>query len=196
MNRGLAALIVFLLAAAGAHVQAAEPPAEFAGFPWTATFDDVKTAMDKTPDVHLRESRPDYLVYNGGTLADQPLYVISFDFDPRKLRRGAAVFKPAADREKQYRDLRSVLTAKYGTPTSDKRVGQTAAGDLAFFRQRSSARMRSPSLVNALANDPTAGTLDQGHLYSRGNPDCGKTFRLGPVKLGRFSSPAPAGRPQ
>jgi hypothetical protein len=115
-------LALLLVVRTSVHAQSTkQTPAEFAGVAWTATIEDAKKAMDQMPDSRKAKDSPDYLLYEGGTLAGQTIGYISFEFAASKLHRGAVVFRPATDRDKQFRELHDLLVSKYGPPTSSKR---------------------------------------------------------------------------
>ena len=118
--RPLSAL--FLAASTCLYAQATrQPPTDFAGVAWTASVEDAKRVMTQMPDARKTKENPDYLLYEGGTLAGQSIGYLSFEFTSAKLHRGAAVFRPASDKDKQFRELHDLLVSKYGPPTSSKR---------------------------------------------------------------------------
>ena len=118
----------FLYWVAIADAQTTSSPSNFLDVAWGVTPEDVKRVMATKPD-----SRPDpsemsvgRLAYAGGTIAGQVVHVFAFEFAGGKFYRGAAGLKPVPDTDKQYREVRAQLVAKYGPPTTSRHQGKLA----------------------------------------------------------------------
>lgn len=144
MNLRFFWLLSLVLLTADTMGQATKPaPTEFAGVSWNATVDEARKVMDQMANARKSKENADYLLYEGGTLAGQSIGYISFEFAGAKLHRGAVIFRPATDRDKQFRELHDLLVAKYGPPTSSKRTDNLPQ----LFWRFASAGLRSETFT-------------------------------------------------
>lgn len=64
------------------------------------------------------------IYYEGGTFVGKPALQWGLDFVGDKMYRGAVVLKPSTTREKDFDELKKLLTAKYGPPTQTRKEGE------------------------------------------------------------------------
>lgn len=114
--------ILFLLAAT-ASTLLAERPSSFLGIKWGASPEEAKRAMQARPGVKFGEDTDDYrFELTGGKFANQSVTKWVLEFPQRKFAVATVVLKGEENTESLYRDFRTQLAAKYGSPQSTKRL--------------------------------------------------------------------------
>jgi hypothetical protein len=99
----------------------ADPPAAidtFAGLPFGATQDQVRTAMNEHgAEIRPGMDSPDHQSYIGGTFNNQDVNWWHFYFKDGKLYKSVAVFTaPDGQNLAKYNDIVDMVTKKYGPP--------------------------------------------------------------------------------
>jgi hypothetical protein len=166
-------LVAFAVTAAAQATK--PPPTEFAGVAWTAKVDDARKVMDGMAATHKTKENPGYLLYEGGTLAGQTIGYISFEFAASGLHRGAVTFRPATDREKQFRELHDLLVAKYGPPTSSKRTENLP--QLSWRFPGTSVRPESYTITCEMNRESRLGLTTKLIYVREDSPDSGKAAK-------------------
>ncbi len=135
MKRALISLLTLT-----AIATAAERPKGIINLPWGASPEEVKRALAARPGVMFPENTDDYhMEPTGGTFAGQPVAKWVLDFPERRLASASIVLKLDGGASSIYKDFREKLSAKYGSPTTEKRL--SAAGKT--VRQAGAARTTS-----------------------------------------------------
>ena len=119
-----------LLLALASAAFAVERPAGFIGIPWGASPEEAKRILQKRTGVKFPEESDDFHIeLTGGTFAGQPVAKWVIEFPDRKFASGAVTLRPEGSPSSAYKEFRSQLTAKYGSPTTDKKltVGKASA---------------------------------------------------------------------
>lgn len=116
---------------------AAERPKTFIGLPWGASPEEAKRALSARPGVMFSENTDDYhMEPTGGTFAGQPVAKWVLDFPERRFASASVVLKLEGGATSVYKDLRAKLSEKYGTPTTEKKLGSGKAGRPAYTERR------------------------------------------------------------
>ncbi len=135
MKRALISLLTLT-----AIATAAERPKGIINLPWGASPEEVKRTLAARPGVMFPENTDDYhMEPTGGTFAGQPVAKWVLDFPERRLASASIVLKLEGGASSVYKDFREKLSAKYGSPTTEKRL---SAGGKAV-RQAGMARTTS-----------------------------------------------------
>ena len=102
---------------------AVERPVGFAGIPWGAPPEEAKRILQKREGVKFPDESDDYHIeLTGGTFAGQPVAKWVIEFPDRKFASGAVTLKLEGNQTSVYKEFRNQLTAKYGSPTTDKKL--------------------------------------------------------------------------
>ena len=112
-----------LLLALASAAFAVERPVGFAGILWGASPEEAKRILQKREGVKFPEESDDFHIeLTGGTFAGQPVAKWVIEFPDRKFASGAVTLKPEGSATSAYKEFRSKLTEKYGSPTTDKKL--------------------------------------------------------------------------
>ena len=134
-----------LLLALASAAFAVERPVGFAGILWGASPEEAKRILQKREGVKFPEESDDFHIeLTGGTFAGQPVAKWVIEFPDRKFASGAVMLKPEGSANSAYKEFRSKLTEKYGSPTTDKKLTTGKAGQSAVY-----SATRPVSLGNA-----------------------------------------------
>ena len=109
---------------------AVERPGGFIGIPWGASPEEAKRILQKREGVKFPEESDDYHIeLTGGTFAGQPVAKWVIEFPDRKFASAAVTLKLEGNQTSVYKEFRNQLSAKYGAPTTDKKltVGKASA---------------------------------------------------------------------
>lgn len=130
MKRVLFSLLLFTTAAFGI-----ERPKGFIGLPWGASPEEAKRALGTRPGVVFPENTDDYhMEVTGGTFAGQPVAKWVLDFPERKFASASVTLKLEGNATSVYKDFRKELGAKYGSPTTEKKLSSTGGNNKAVKR--------------------------------------------------------------
>jgi hypothetical protein len=96
------------------------PPEEFAGIKWASSEEAAKAVMNsKTAKLNARYTKDSHLAYNGGSVAGLDVFAWDLYFAADKFCRGQAQFKDNWDNDGLFKQLKKLLTEKYGTRKSE-----------------------------------------------------------------------------
>ena len=125
---------VCILFAIVSVASAVERPVGFVGIPWGASPEEAKRILQKRTGVKFPEESDDYHIeLTGGTFAGQPVAKWVIEFPDRKFASAAVTLKPEGSASSVYKEFRSQLSAKYGSPTSDKKLTLGKGGASAIY---------------------------------------------------------------
>ena len=102
---------------------AIERPSGFIGIPWGASPEEAKRILQKREGVKFPEESDDFHIeLTGGTFAGQPVVKWVIEFPDRKFASAAVTLKHDKSATAVYKEFRTQLTAKYGSPTTDRKL--------------------------------------------------------------------------
>lgn len=102
---------------------AVERPGGFVGIPWGASPEEAKRILQKREGVKFPDESDDYHIeLTGGTFAGQPVSRWVIEFPNRKFASAAVTLRLDANKSSVFKEFRTQLTAKYGSPTTDKKL--------------------------------------------------------------------------
>ncbi len=128
---------LFFLVSLVTLATAAERPKTFIGLPWGASPEEAKRALSARPGVMFSENTDDYhMEPTGGTFAGQPVAKWVLDFPERRFASASVVLKLEGGATSVYKDLRAKLSEKYGSPTTEKKLGSGKAVRPAYTERR------------------------------------------------------------
>ena len=128
---------LFFLVSLVTLATAAERPKTFIGLPWGASPEEAKRALSARPGVMFSENTDDYhMEPTGGTFAGQPVAKWVLDFPERRFASASVVLKLEGGATSVYKDLRAKLSEKYGSPTTEKKLGSGKAVRPAYSERR------------------------------------------------------------
>jgi hypothetical protein len=150
-------LPLLLLIAAHAVALAAERPEGFIGIQWGASPEEAKRILQKRPGIVFPENADDYRVeLTGGTFAGLPATRWVIEFPDRKFASASVTLKTEGNASSTYKEFRTQLAAKYGSPTTDKRVSSSSASkrpqgasSMAVWKFRPTMKDRTSVLISA-----------------------------------------------
>ena len=129
--------VLFFLFTLASLAAAAERPKTFINLPWGASPEEAKRALSARPGVVFPENTDDYhMEPTGGTFAGQPVAKWILDFPDRRLASASVILKLEGGATSVYKDLRSKLAEKYGSPTTEKKLGAGKAVRPANYERR------------------------------------------------------------
>jgi hypothetical protein len=169
-------LPLILLLACNALVLAAERPNGFLGIAWGASPEEAKRILQKRPGVIFPENADDFHIeLTGGKFADQPVAKWVIEFPDRKFAMASVTLKTEGNAGNVYKEFRNQLVAKYGSATTDKKLGVTgrtkaaqaagpqASGNMAVWKFGPTMKEKSSVLISAeLVGTTARGDDSQG----------------------------------
>ncbi len=138
----------------------AERPSGFLGIPWGASPEEAKRVLQKRPGVTFPENADDYHIeLTGGTFAGQPVAKWVIEFPDRKFASAAVTLKTEGNASSVYKEFRSQLTSKYGSATTDRKIGAgsgktkaqqaQASGNMAVWKFTPTMKDKSQVVISA-----------------------------------------------
>lgn len=132
MKRALFSLLTLTTAAF-----AVERPKGIINIPWGASPEEAKRALTARPGVVFPENTDDYhMEVTGGTFAGQPVAKWVLDFPERRFASASVTLKLEGGASSIYKDFRTQLGAKYGSPTTEKKLSSGKAVRPAYTEKR------------------------------------------------------------
>jgi hypothetical protein len=106
-------------------VIAADRPKGFLNIAWGASPEEAKRIMQAREGVKFPEETDDYhFELTGGKFAGQPVAKWVLEFPERKFASATVFLKNEGNAPALYKEIRTQLIAKYGTSTTDKKLGK------------------------------------------------------------------------
>ncbi len=139
--------ILFSLLLLSTAAFAIDRPTGFLGIAWGASPEEAKRVMQGREGVKFPEETDDYrFTLTGGKFAGQVVTKWVLNFPERKFASATVTIKPEGNGPTLFKDFRTQLVAKYGPPTTDKKLlektarkkaGYTAEKQVTFGNQAS-----------------------------------------------------------
>jgi len=152
-------LSLILLVACSALAIASERPNGFLGIAWGASPEEAKRVLQKRPGVVFPENADDYRIeLTGGSFAGQPVTKWVIEFPDRKFASATVTLKAEVNAPAVFREFRAQLVSKYGSTTTDKRIGSTGkskdgqtqpTGSMAVWKFKPSMKETGSVLISA-----------------------------------------------
>lgn len=121
--------MVLSLACTAAWAAASTAPEDFVGIKWGASREEIKSAMkEKHTNTMPRASTDSHLAFSGGTASGFSVQWWGFDTGEDKFWQGKITFAENGDVELFFKQVKKMLTEKYGTRQSESfKPGEPAA---------------------------------------------------------------------